>query len=403
MSYNQTEIKITDALFLATVASIPIQLNKFFFRDYSYVLGLPIDYRALSIYASDILIIFFLLSFLKENKNHLLEIYKSFKTFIITLLLFNSYLLTSSAFFSVSKEASLIFNLKILLLSAFAVAAAHTFSKKSIQKPFTLTLKISLFWQSALVLAQFLLQKSLNLQFIGERAFDATTPGIAHSQFFGTQFLRPYGTFPHPNVLAAFLSFGLIILARKNNLHLLLPLLAVAVTFSRAAILVLAGALIATTKKVEYLLLEIFLTAIAAFVLTRQLLESQLSSAAERILLIQGALDIAFKNPLFGIGSNNFILELSKFDLTSLAETRLLQPVHNVFLLIATENGIIGLLLFATVLFVVARSVNSKTKAILFIALLIYATVDHFTWTLHQGRMLFFLTIAYITSYPQKN
>ncbi|MDP2632776.1 MAG: O-antigen ligase family protein [Candidatus Curtissbacteria bacterium] len=386
----------SDFFFLVTVASLPIQLNKFFFNEYSYVLGLPIDYRALSIYASDILIVIFLIVFFLENRLRL-------NSFAISLAIFNIFLFSSSILFSTSRDASFIFNLKILILSIYSLAAAQTFSKKSIQKSFLSVLKLSLFWQGILVLAQFLLQRSLNLQFIGERAFDATTPTIAHSQFFGTQFLRPYGTFPHPNVTAAFLSLSLIILARKNNLYLLLPLLAVAVTFSRAAILVLIGALIASTKKIEYFLLEIFLTAIAAFVLTRQLLESQLSSAAERILLIQAALDIALKNPLFGIGSNNFILELSKFDLTSLAETRLLQPVHNVFLLIATENGIIGLLLFAAVLFVVAGSVNSKTKAILFIALLIYATVDHFLWTLHQGRMLFFLTIAYITSHPQKN
>ncbi len=385
----------SDILFLTVLASLPIQLGKFFFLNHSFVLGLPIDYRALSIYFSDIIIALYLVLFVLENHNRLSKIYQERKGFVIALFFLNLYLLISSVVLSVSKEASLIFNLKILFLSLFSVATATTLSQKTIIKPAAVVLKFSLMWQGTLVLAQFLLQRSLNLWFIGERNFDASTIGIAHSQLAGSQILRPYGTFPHPNVLAAYLSIGLIILGTPAKRQLIAAL-ALILTFSRSAYLVVASAVLISTKKFEYLIIEAVLALAVGLFLTKQLLESQLSSVAERLLLIQASLDIALVNPLFGIGSNNFILELAKLDLTSLAETRLLQPVHNVFLLIATENGIIGLLLFTAVLFVVSTKINTKTKAILFISILIYATIDHFLWTLHQGQMLLFLTLAYI-------
>ena len=390
----------SDLLFLVSVASIPIQLNKFFFPDYSFVFGLPVDYRGISIYLSHIAIVLYLVAFVLENlKNHK-KIFQRLKLFALVLFLFNSYLFISSAIFSVSNVASLIYNIKILTLSLFSYAAAITLSKKPITKPLITVIKLSVFWESALVVAQFLLQRSLNLWLIGERSFDVSTPGIAHSQLFGSQILRPYGTFPHPNVLAAYLVISLIILGSDARRQFLATA-ALILTFSRSAYLVAASAILASTRKVQYLAVELALAAAAALFLTKQLLTSQLSSVAERLLLIQSALDISLKNPLFGVGSNNFILELSKLDLTSLSQTRLLQPVHNVFLLIATENGIVGLLLFTAVLFVASKHVNSKTKALLFIALLAFSSIDHFLWTLHQGQMMLFLILAYIVSKKQ--
>jgi len=407
----------SDLLFLLTLASLPVQLSKFIFPEYSYVLGLPIDYRAVSIYLSDIFIILYLIVFLFENSKNLGQIYHRQKHFITSLAALNLYLFASSALLSISKEASFVFNLKILMMSLLAVAAAHTLSKKKITKPAAQVLKFSLVWQATLVFLQFMLQRSLNLWVIGERSFDASTPGIAHTQFFSRFIMRPYGTFPHPNVLAAYLSLGIIILAAflslrsraeqgRSNLPnvvlIALPTLALILTYSRSAAATIAIAIFVATKKLEYFIIEAFFVFIIGALILKHLLASQLSSVAERLLLIQSALDIALINPLFGIGSNNFILELSKLDLTSLAETRLLQPVHNVFLLILTENGVIGLILFTAVLLAVAKSITTKTKAILFVSILIYATVDHFLWTLHQGQMMLFLTLAYIACHQKK-
>src|SRR3972149_2669723 len=54
-------------LFLASVLTLPLQLNKFFFGEFSYVLGIPIDYRAIAIYLSDIFIVAYLCAVLFKN------------------------------------------------------------------------------------------------------------------------------------------------------------------------------------------------------------------------------------------------------------------------------------------------------------------------------------------------
>lgn len=387
----------SDLLFLLVLAALPIQLNKFFFPEYSYVLGLPIDYRALSIYLSDIAIIAYLLTFTLGNFKIFPKIASQFKAFVITLAIFNFYLF-ASAFFSTSHQASLIFNLRILIYSLLAIASAYTQSKGKIQKPALFVISFSLIWQSLLITAQFALQKSQGFWILGERSFGAGTPTIAHTALFGQQLLRPYGTFPHPNVAAAFLAFGLILISSCRRIPTFITGIATALTFSRTALATLVVVVFLNLSKTGRLIAAI-VAVILAFLFGPTILNSiPTASIAERLLLIQAALDIALVQLAFGIGSNNFILELAKLDLFSLAETRLLQPVHNVFLLILAENGIIGLLIFAALLMVVAQNVKGKVKTALFLALLIYASLDHFLWTLAQGQLMFWLILGFIVS-----
>ena len=401
----------SDLLFLVVVATLPIQLGKIFFLNHSFVLGIPIDYRAATVYFSDIAIICYLTSFLIEYRKKLNQIFKANWKIVLAILIFGIYLLITSYFSSISKPASFSYSLKIIEFSLLFLFASRTLKINRVKKAVVPVVAFSASWQSALLILEFLFQKSLNLWFLGERAFDASTPGIAHSQLFGQQFLRPYGTFPHPNVAAAYLSISLIVLvaswsrqkfSKTKIIILALIILAIALTFSKATLIVLILSVFIKTNVGKNLWSIIALTTVALWAIYNQIVSGQVATIAERLLLIQSALDITLINPLFGIGSNNFILELSRLDLTSLAETRLLQPVHNVFLLILAENGLIGLLLFAFLMFSVIKNINSKLKFTLFLAILVYASIDHFLWTLHQGQLLFFLTLAYIVSYQKK-
>jgi len=400
-------------LFLASVLTLPLQLNKFFFGEFSYVLGIPIDYRAIAIYLSDIFIVAYLCAFLFENRKKLREIYKARKNFVVAIFLLNYYLILSSFLSSVDSLASINFNLKTLELSLFAVLASITLTKKKIFNLSIFVLAFSGAWQSFLLIFQFILQRSLGLWFLGERAFDTSTPSIAHASFLGNFWLRPYGTFPHPNVAAAFLTLTLIILIAYfpktrqfsflRSVAIAASIFGVLITFSKAAILVFLVSLITVSGKIKYFIAKglLFIVLLIAFFLL--FTEGQLASIAERFTLAQAALDIYKTSPLFGVGSNNFILELSKLNLISIGETRLLQPVHNVFLLILAENGIIGLLLFAYLLFVIFKNTNTKPKFALFLSLLIFMSVDHFFLTLQQGQFLFWFTLAFIISSPNKS
>lgn len=402
----------SDTLFLTVVATIPIQLNKFFFANFSYVLGIPSDYRAITIYLSDLVIIAYILLSLSQNRSNLFNLFKLSPHFFAVLSVFNIYIFLADLLFSSSKLASFWSDLKTLEFSLLTFFAASTLSKKSIIKPAVAVLTISLLWQSVLVILQFTFQRSLNLWILGERAFDASTISIATTNILGSNLLRPYGTFPHPNVAAAFLLItGLITLSflssskikKTQSKHLILCIitaLSIVLTFSKSALITFLASFLILTKNPKQLFYAIITLSIPALFFFKYLLEFQIASISERITLSQAALEITLKNPIFGIGSHNFTKELANLDLISHAQIRLIQPVHNVFLLILSENGIIGLLLFVAILLTVFKYANSKYKLTLFIALLIFASLDHFLWTLHQGQLLFWLTLAYILSQP---
>lgn len=393
----------SELLFLAVLASLPVQLGKFFFLDHSYVLGLPIDYRAATIYFSDIVIVLFLVFALVENSRKLKEIFAHFRQYCLAILIFNIYLVVSSILFSTSKEASYFFTLKVFIFSALSIFCANTLRNKEVRGNSLKVITFSLLWQSLLIIGQFALQGSLGLNFLGERTFDSSTVLIAHSEILGRQLLRPYGTFPHPNVAGAYLSISLIILSGflvsklspQKIFAILSAVLAILLTYSKSAFLVLYFGLLLSGRGARRLLALLSIGAIIAAAILTQISTYQVASVAERLLLSQAALDIALKNPFFGVGSSNFILELSKLNLFSLSETRLLQPVHNVFLLILAENGVIGLMLFITLLLVVTRKLQGRAKTAIFLGMLLYLSVDHFLWTLQQGQLIFWLTIAY--------
>lgn len=389
-------MKKYDVLFLFVLATIPIQLGRFFWPDFAYVLGIPIDYLAPSIYFTDLVIILYLIVFLPAFIKNFEKIYSKRADLIITIVALNLYLIFSAIFVTKS-QSSVYSSLKVLEFSTLALFAAVSFDRAGVRKNLGTVLKFTLIWQVTIIFLQALFQKSLGLWFLGERTFDAATVGIAHAEILGRQILRPYGTFSHPNVAAAFLTISLILVPRGKFARTA-AVAGILLTFSKTAIFSLVIIFLTLISKIKYLILA--LTALLfglIFVLT-SLPQSQIATISERLLLGQVALDLTLKNVFFGVGSANFIPELSKLDLFSQAEIRLLQPVHNVFLLILAENGLVGFLLFTILMIIVLRSAKTKIKIALYLTVLIFASFDHFFWTLQQGRLLFWLAIGLIVS-----
>jgi len=403
-------MKASDLLFLAALLSLPVQLNKFFWPEFSFVFGIPQDLLAPAVYLSDVLIVFYVLVFIgefifkKNTLDKLISVYKRQKFFISAVIAFNFYLLINALFVSGNPLLSFWFSSKVFEFSLFAVIAQITLSGNKVYKLSFMVLAISIFWQSCLLLLQFTLQRSLGLWFLGERSFSADTPSIAHVYIFGRQLLRPYGTFPHPNVAAAFFVVNFIILSaqqgsKSTKLNIFasaLSLLSVISTFSKGAAVAIVASLVFIVKKPFYLTIVFFMAAFSAFMFFKNLPEAQVASIAERLVLSQAAVELIFKNPLFGVGSANFVHSLSAFNLFSIADVRLLAPVHNVFLLIFAEEGLIGLVLFLVLLYAALRNISARWQFALAFALIVFLTADHFLWTLQQGRFLFWLSLAYI-------
>lgn len=394
------------------IALLPVQLNKFFFSQESFVLGIPIDYLAYSLYLSDITIAIYLVFFLFENRQNLKAYFSKRKHFVLAFSIFNLYLVLNSIYISKLPPVSLYASLKFLEFGLLALFASFDLSDNKTLKSVKKVATFSLLWQGALAIYQFTFQRSFGFWFLGERSFDASTPSIAHANFFDSLILRPYGSFPHPNVLGAFFVIFLIIildnyfkngpsLTRINlafKLTLATSVLATVLTNSKTALFILLICILLTLRSIKQIIYLVVFLLLSAFAYVNLLSYSYLTSIAERLVLFQAAFKISLVSPLFGIGSNNFIPELAKLNLYSIGEVRLLQPVHNVFLLILSEDGVIGLLLFASLLLAISKNALSLQKLVLFFSLLIYLSVDHFLWTLHQGQFLFAIATAYILS-----
>src|SRR3989304_7338226 len=99
-------MKASDLFFLAALLSLPIQLNKFFWPQFSFVFGIPQDLLAPAVYLSDVLIIFYFLVFISEfifkrgAKAKLASFYKRQKIFILAAIAFNFYLFVNALFVS---------------------------------------------------------------------------------------------------------------------------------------------------------------------------------------------------------------------------------------------------------------------------------------------------------------
>jgi len=416
-------VKALLILFYILLFLLPTQLGRHFFFDFSYVSGLRSDYLAPVLYVTDLLIfsILFTFFFIKHKKN----IRKKQTPLVIV---YSLYLLFSIIFVPLNKWAAIY---KFIKLTEFFLLGYVTVKIKPKIFHVISVLSIGSFYSSVVAIWQFIIQKSIGgyLWFMGERTFNSLTPGIALGSWGGRSFLRPYATFPHPNVLGGFLSLVLtyVIYTLTNHykvmkktwllfymLVTILGVITLVITFSRlawASFLVGVFCLLILRKKDAYkwlqskktfLLIILYLIILSSVVILIFISLNE-KSIIERKELIQVALSMIASKPLFGVGLNNFIVQV-KFYVPYIKNTYLLQPVHNVYLLIFSELGFVGF--FLTLLGISVLLLRSlKSRQIVFISivqLFFLGMFDHYLFTLQQG-MLLFTVIASLAFLPEKN
>jgi O-antigen ligase len=267
----------------------------------------------------------------------------------------------------------------------------------------------------------------------GERTFNAQTPGIANASINGQLFLRPYATFSHPNVLAGFLVIAMLYLFLffKNKLYLLVGIvlgtLSLFLTLSRTAIFLWAISLFVlfgssfvkkyknrfSNRKVLVGAAIILVLIVSAYLVSQNtpfiqrfsLTKLSDESLVQRQELITQSFLMIEKNPVFGVGINNFFnnLEFSNAQL----QTSLVQPVHNIFLLVLSETGIVGFGFFVWLFYAAINRIvfSASTKEKKYLILLILSVIflgffDHYFLTIQQGQIL--LSIIFGTTFSYR-
>jgi O-antigen ligase len=386
-----------------------------------------------SIYAFDIVFLFILFFWLKEKiKNNSIEKFIK-NNWFLWLLVF--YFLFNSFFVSLNPFSSLYNSLRILEVLVFFLILVNTIKSKQFLEKIFSVIFISGIIQSIIAFFQFIFQKSLGLKYLGETVLSPQILGIAKIEDNGEKFIRAYGTFPHPNLLGIFLFLSLfcgIYLFLHNKkfktpaLKFFLPLcffiilIGILLTFSRSIWLItfLLGLTIILRysknlfkpdfrikNSVIYIFIIFSFTVIILLVFSKVISiricyqNCQDQSLIFREIYLNFSQKIIQNNFLTGIGIGQFTSFFKEINPYNLPEWNL-QPVHNFYLLITSELGIIGLLLL--IFFIISKISFSFFKKslleFLFVAFLFVAFFDHYFWTLPQGQFIFWLTLALLTS-----
>lgn len=422
------KINFERTLFLLILLFLPTQLGRHFWPSFSYVLGIRVDYLSPTLYLTDILVLglfvfwFSKLKF-KRYKNYLNQV-KTRKVFTLAIVMFIAFLIIG-IFLSKNPMGGWYGFLKLLEFVFFGIYTALNI--KSFKLSTILTIfSIDSAFESFLSVAQYLNQASLGgiFYFLGERSFNGQTPAIANASLNGELILRPYGTFSHPNVLASYLLIGMILLLynlnhKVNNLErsiyiasLFFATIAIFLTMGRVPIaiwLVVASffgikQLFKNKKGEIYLLfivlliLGIFLTPLRLRFINFNLMDETVLS---RVELAKDSLTMIRNRPLLGTGINNFLVELPYVEKKNY-NLFYLQPVHNIYLLIASQTGILGLGVFLWLIgktYKRIRDQELKTrnrestihnfKFMILSVVLILGFFDHYFLTLQQGQFLF--------------
>jgi O-antigen ligase len=402
--------------FYTLLALLPTQLGYHFWPEWALVLGRRVDYLSPTLFVTDTLIIlllfFWFIGCILRIKNYELGIKKLIlnrnSLFLILFVFVNIW-------FSVNKIVALYTWLKFF---EFFLLGLYIVKTKPDVRRVICFLTFGVIYSSLLAITQFILQHSIGglLWALGERTFFPTTPGIAQIPLclWGTGscplYLRAYATFPHPNVLGGFLAAVLPLLVWKlmtgnkrkfkifYGISVLLGVIALILSFSRSAWI--AGLLgisisycIACRPKKLYIFAILFLTvSIGAYVFLSVHPDSE--SAVVREQLVTAAISVWKTSPVTGVGLGNFLIALPRY-IPSRA-IYFLQPVHNIYLLVLSETGIIGL---AGILFFIWMAIKKKPgkfclSYLSLSALLILGLIDHYPLSLQQGRLLLTLFIA---------
>lgn len=390
---------------------VPMQLGKHFWPPFSLVNGTRVDYLAPTVYATDLLvgslILIQVLSRGLPKKKDLIRIGAIMVLMLVPVLWVDQPALHGYGWVKLGELVGLF----------WAARQVRLVPDKKLIALFVVVVGLSL-----LVMLQVAKQGAVGggWYWLGERAFTVATPGIAQAQIGGRLWLRPYGTFSHPNSLAGFLlvAWWLSVdffsrleprLRRRFRLSLVgagaLTLVSLVLLWSRTAwavALITVGLVVGRwqRKPSPWFLFTMGAVGLglALPVLTNLWLltaPSAPESIGLRDQLYTIGVNLFAAQPIFGVGLKGFIPQLANWQLA--LNRAFLQPIHNGFWLVLVEGGLVG---FVGLIFGLAKTTSRLVKNkrwylwLAWLTVLLLAANDHYWITLGQNQLLLVLLLA---------
>lgn len=424
--------KVEKPFFYLLIFFLPLQVRYIF-----YQWGAQFnEWQAVYLYASDILLLIILfLWLLRKLRGENLGIKIGRAEIALGLFLIVagiSGLVAGSRWLSVYSFA------KFLEFALLFLYIKYNFSKLFSLERFFQVFILSALLQSLVAVAQFIKQKSLGLKFLAESPLSPEIPGVAKIMVAGEKIIRVYGTVPHPNILAVILVlaiFGLayLFIVRYHSLSqykkiaygtiFFLLFLGLFLTFARVVTIIGFACLIfwlfrlwqkTEHKKPAQIIFALLVIVYCSLVIPFWSYFSaryDMSSAGEsqslnlRVFYNQVALKFIKQEPFLGVGPGNFVWSLNDYRIVGQYYAQLqpwmYQPAHNIYLLIAAEIGILGLIYFLWFLFslwwrATKRVLSASQDCLIYIFYFIIITglFDHFWWDLQQGQIMFWLFLG---------
>ncbi len=371
-----------------------------FFNTDPYVSGIATNYLIPTISISDLGLVLLVVSYMYEFRlKHVKVLLHSHSLWFV---LFAGYLILSTL---LDGNILTFINGGRLILGFVCFILAIDFFKlqkhKNFWKYLLLVLLGSVIIQGISGILQFKAGSSLGLGMLGESQIVSGMQGSSFVTLNNEVFLRAYGTFPHPNILGGYLVMCLLLSLflymkegfRQRWAAILLGILSgvfVVFTFSRICILLVLVIWLVfvffkfvVKKKSIYsfsfsLLIERFLN----------LISGGDTSWSDRVNLMRSSFEVIKDNWLIGIGLGRFTKGMeNNIPLTSNG-VMLIQPVHNVPLLMISEMGVVGTLLYCLLLgSILLRNIKRMSwfKWLVIFVIVVIGCFDHYLFSLPQG------------------
>lgn len=410
LSNTLLEGTLQDKLFLVALAILIFLIPTNLFAKLLYpgtvVSGITIDYLLPKFFLSDIAALFVILLSWKAWSKKILHILFVLGVFAVAHLFLHRYDLALPSIAWMLLKWFEIVTLAFVLIERRALLN-HPWITRAIA--------LTILFQTALSGYQFALQKSFaGFTFFGEANFSNASL-LVKSELSGVVRILPYGTTPHPNVLAGVVVFMFLLLMLRAPKSLLTQLcgvcallLALATQSDSALYALFFGFIIFVfvnsdkwkmkTKTWIVIATSAAIATLSPYALASLAPQFPLSSSLTRRAQLNSMGVRAFlAHPVEGVGLNTFTAVEHAYGEVP-APIRFAQPIHHIPLLFLTETGIFGLIFLVLFLRIVHKYYSPIFTSFIFFSIpfAIIFSLDHYFYSLQQGQLLFALILAFL-------